>query len=217
VSATASQRQNASDNLLHLSVAIIAADKVTMLGLAALLQKEPRFKLTGNTTRDCKQVVDAIGRQKPDIVLLDLSIARPQQALECCRNIREASPTTQLVAFTNLEEPGIVDRATNAGVLGVVSRAGDPRELVRAVLFAGRGQPYVCSLLRQAPESPELSNRQEHILGLLAEGLDTQDIAERLGVSPETVKSHVKVILQKLSARGRAHAVAIGMRRALIS
>ena len=199
-----------------LSVAIIAPDKVTVLGLAALLRNEPRFALAGSTSRDCRQVIAAVARQRPDVALIDLSLDRAHQALECCRDIRDASPDTQLVVLTTAQEPSIVQRAQTAGALGVVARAGDPRELARAVLFAGRGQPYVCSTLREAPPAPQLSARQEHILALLSEGLNTQDIADRLGVSPETVKSHVKVILHKLGARGRTHAVAIGMRRCLI-
>jgi len=199
-----------------LSVAIIAADKVTVLGLAALLRNEPRFALAGSTNRDLDHVVELIARQQPHVALLDLSIGRPQETLAAVRQMRERAPDTQVVVFTNVEEPGIVERARSAGALGVVARSGDPRELARAVLFAGRGQPFVCSVLREAPNAPELSARQEHILGLLSEGLDTQDIADRLGVSPETVKSHVKVILHKLGARGRTHAVAIGMRRCLI-
>jgi DNA-binding NarL/FixJ family response regulator len=199
-----------------LSVAIVAADKITVFGLAALLRNEPRLILKGTSSRDNKQIVATVVRQRPDVVLLDFPLAHLQKTFECCRQIRAAAPQTEVVAFTNIEETGIVEQAKAAGAVGVISRTSDPREIVRAVLFAGRHQPYVCSLLSQAPTTPELSARQECILNLLSEGMDTQDIATELSVSTETVKSHVKVILQKLGARGRTHAVAIGIRRALI-
>jgi DNA-binding NarL/FixJ family response regulator len=92
----------------------------------------------------------------------------------------------------------------------------EPKEIVRAIISAGRHQVYVCPQLLQAPITPELSARQGLILNLLAEGKDTQDIATELNVSTETIKSHVKVILAKLGARGRTHAVAIGIRRSII-
>jgi DNA-binding NarL/FixJ family response regulator len=202
----------AVENGYALTVTIVA-DKVTVLGLGLLLRNEPYLALTGVAVHDRQQIVETVARQAPDVVLLDPP-THLQTTLECCRELRAAAPQTELVVFVSAVSAGVVERAQEAGALGVVSRSGDSQELVEAVLAAGRREPYVCSLLRQAPA--DLSARQESVLALIAEGLSTQDIATQLGVSPETVKSHVKVTLRKLDARGRAHAVAIGLRRALI-
>ena len=206
----------ADDVAPALTVAIVATNRATLLGLGALLRSERGLVLTGTTMRDRAQMLKTVAREHPDVVLLDLSLDRQPELLECCRQLREAAPNTELVVFTSATGVSIVERTQEVGVLGVVSHQGDPKELVRAVLHAGAHQPYVCTFFRQHAEASDLSARQESILGLIAEGLDTQDVAARLNVSPETVKSHVKAILAKLGAHGRAHAVAIGIRRGLI-
>jgi len=201
---------------LELSVTILAADRITFLGMGTLLRNEPRLALTGTVTRDCSRVISAVSRSKPEVVLLDLAIGKPQEVFDCCQKIKEAVENIEVIIFTDIEDPGIVERSQEAGAIGVVSRLGDTREFAKAVLFAGRHQTYIGTSLRDLPTIPELSGRQRAILELLAEGMDTQAIAKTLTVSPETIKSHVKVILQKLGAVGRTHAVAIGMRRGLI-
>jgi two-component system NarL family response regulator len=149
--------------------------------------------------------------------VLDIPRADETQALSVCRALADAG--VAVVAYCESEAPGTVQRALDAGALGVVSKSEDTAEVLRAGHVVARGKRHISPGMQSAvgpAESAAVTPRQRELLRLMADGLDTEDAAAALGVSPETVKTHVEGVMSKLGASGRTEAVAIALRRGII-
>lgn len=132
------------------------------------------------------------------------------------RAIRKAMPGTGIVAHARRAERYAVTQALEAGASAYVAKSSDPEQLERAVEAAADSDRFVDPATKQNGNGSPLTRRQREILQLLANGHSTDAAAERLGLSAETVRTHTKAALARLSARDRAHAVAIGLRSGLI-
>lgn len=130
------------------------------------------------------------------------------------RALRRAQPGLGIVAHGARAERHAAAEAIDAGATGFVAKSSPARSLERAVDAAAESETFVDPAASAA--GPLLTRRQRQILQLYADGQPTAAVANRLGLSAETVRSHTKGLLARLSARDRAHAVAIGLRNALI-
>jgi DNA-binding NarL/FixJ family response regulator len=156
---------------------------------------------------------------KPDVVLLDLSLPGVQ-GLDVLRELQMFSQPPPVVVLTIHDEQELVLGAARLGAHGYVLKQASRQELIDAIMSAAsRGyyfSPEIVDILRnpRTPVSPvQLSTREIEVLRLVADGADNREIAERLFVSSETVKTHLNNIYRKLGVAGRAHAVAIGLRQ----
>lgn len=133
------------------------------------------------------------------------------------RAMRKAMPGTGIVAHARRAERLSASEALDAGASAFVAKSSAPEQLERAVEAAVEADRFVdpATKAKNGNGSP-LTRRQREILQLLADGLSTTDAAHRLGLSAETVRTHTKAVLSRLTARDRAHAVAIGLRSGLI-
>ena len=138
------------------------------------------------------------------------------------KQISQAAPEVKTVVFSAYGDKRLLSDALSAGADGYVLKGSPPEDLLRAVRTVSAGKPFVDPSLSPAllmsqvgPDAP-LSEREREILQLLAGGLHTQQVATRIGLSAETVKSDTKRAIQKLEADTRVHAVAIALRQALI-
>jgi DNA-binding NarL/FixJ family response regulator len=190
---------------------------VVRQGIRALLEQELEgVEVSTAPTPDA--AVQESGGQAPDVVVIDLrrvsgdvkeTIAGLQRSLN--------SP---IVVFTADGGPRMLAEALKAGVKGYVRKDSPPEDLIRAIQAASSGEFYVdpalsSSLLLEEGERT-LTARQREILQMLADGMHTEEVAKQLGLSTETVRTHTKRILSKLSAGTRTQAVAIGIRSGLI-
>ena len=132
----------------------------------------------------------------------------------------QAKLKAAVVIFTGDGGPRMLSEALRAGVKGYVRKDSPPDDLLRAIRAAGEGEFYVDPSLSSSIVLDEgertLTARQREILQLLADGMQTDAVAARLGLSTETVRTHTKRILAKLHADTRTQAVAIGIRNSLI-
>lgn len=201
---------------MSFSVLLVDDHQATLLGLRQVIsQRSSRLevvKLTGSG----EEAVRYATSTPPDLACIDVGLIGKLDGFATCRALREASPQTEVVIYTAHRGGGIVRQAQEAGALGVVQKSDQFEEIVRALLNATRGLPYRSPGF-QDDEVPLLSARQYEILRLLADGLSTDAIAAELGVSLETVRTHIKKLLEKLRARDRAHAVARALRLGLIT
>ena len=131
------------------------------------------------------------------------------------RALRKTMPGTGIVALARRPEQQAAHEALDAGASAFVAKTSPPEALERAVDAAADADRFVDPAAHEAGRSP-LTRRQREILQLLANGLSTNDVAHRLGLSAETIRTHTKGLLGRLAARDRAHAVAIGLRTGLI-
>jgi DNA-binding NarL/FixJ family response regulator len=160
---------------------------------------------------------------RPEVVLMDARMPGIG-GVAAARAIATEHPGVRVVMFTAHAEQDLLWEALDAGAQGFVLKDSDSGALVAAIRQVMGGEPYVDprlapDFLRQLAKPRNagiLSAREREILQMLADGCSNREVSERLVVSVETVKTHVKHILAKLGAERRTQAVAIGIRQSLI-
>lgn len=157
-----------------------------------------------------------------DVAIVDMrywAVAAEPPSLsghDAIRSLRKVEPCLGIVAHGERAERHLATAALQAGATAYVSRTSDPAEVRRAVTAAAEQSDFVDPAVPPRGSRGVLTGRQRQILQLLADGESTTIAAEALGLGEETVKTHTKNILTRLGAKNRAHAVAIGIRTALI-
>lgn len=188
-------------------------------GLELLLGGNEDLELM-ETVPSGEDALAAIERHSPEVVIIDVRLPG-LDGVSTVRRIAELSPGTGMVMFSAYGDRRLVSDALAAGARGYVMKGSPPDDLIRAIHTVRAGAAFVDPslspmLLLGDEETETLAEREREILQLLAEGLHTDQVAERVDLSPETVKAETKRAIVKLEAEGRVHAVAIAVRRALI-
>jgi len=154
-----------------------------------------------------------------DVAVVDMASPTEQRlsGVATIRALLEAQPGLGVVAHADHAEGRVASEALHAGATAFVAKDSPALELKRAVDAAAESEEFVDPATVPPPRrGGALTRRQREILQLYAGGNSTAATAARLGLSPETVRTHTKAIFSRLDARGRAHAVAIALRGALI-
>lgn len=167
--------------------------------------------------------VALVTRRRPSVVVMDARMPG-EDGLSATERLREASPATRVIMFTAHAEQDLLWDAFEAGAQGFVLKDSDSATLVGAIRQVAAGEPFVdprlgpgfLERMGRPRRGGVLSAREREILQMLADGYSNREVSERLVVSVETVKTHVKHILSKLEAEHRTQAVAIGIRQSLI-
>jgi two-component system NarL family response regulator len=219
------------------SVRVLIADDHRLMreGTAALLEADPRISVVG-LARDGAEAVGQSVALTPDVVLLDLNMPGVG-GIEACAELRARLPATQVLMLTVSEHEEDLYAALRMGASGYLLKDMPPHELVEAILRVGGGEPQIAPRMAvrlladlTVPSRPPpppigadraskgmvddtLSEREQEVLALLAEGLRNREIADRLFITEATVKTHVRHILEKLQFRNRAEAAAYAARR----
>ena len=196
---------------------IIDDHPVVRQGIRALLEREiDAVEVTDAATPAA--AIGAAGADSPDVVIVD-----PRGAgLEVGSLVENLSRElgSAIVVFTSNGGARLLSESLKAGVKGYVRKDSPPEDLVRAIRAARSGEFYVDPALSSTIVLEEgdrtLTARQREILQMLADGMQTEAVAKRLGLSTETVRTHTKRILAKLHADTRTQAVAIAIRNGLI-
>jgi DNA-binding NarL/FixJ family response regulator len=198
---------------------LIADDhEIVREGLRMALSREPNIRVVGEAS-DGEAAVVLAERRRPAVVLMDVRMGNVDGVTAAGR-IRDRVPGTAVVLFTAHAERNLLQRGREAGARGYVLKEAGHDTIVRAIDRVARGEDFIDPAL--APSLLELSReslitgREREILQLLADGMSNADVAQKLFISQETVKSHVRHILAKLEADNRTQAVAIALREAII-
>ena len=168
-----------------------------------------------------EQVLDEVMRLRPQVVIMDVRLPGID-GISAVKRIAESCPEVQMVMFSAYGDKRLLSDAIAAGARGYVMKGSPPEDLLRAIRTVVGGKPFVdpslspTLLMAQNGSEAPLSEREREILQLLAEGLHTEEVARRIGLSGETVKSDTKRAILKLEADTRVHAVAIALRQAII-
>jgi DNA-binding NarL/FixJ family response regulator len=157
------------------------------------------------------------------VALIDIRLGE-DDGIDLTRRLLHADPERRIVLYTGNADEELLFDGLDSGARGYALKDGSPRELVDALELVADGGSYVDPRLRPALLSrrsterlPSLSNREREILDLLAQGLTGEQVAERLVLSAETVKTHIRNAMSKLEASTRVHAIAIALREGYIS
>ncbi|HEY1276611.1 MAG TPA: response regulator transcription factor [Thermoleophilaceae bacterium] len=189
-------------------------------GLALLFGQTEDVELVG-TVENGEQVLDAIARTEPEVVIVDVRLPGID-GISAVKRIAQGAPNVRTVMFSAYGDKRLLSDAIAAGARGYVMKGSPPEDLLRAVRTVSSGKPFVdpslspALLMTTGNADAPLSEREREILQLLAEGLHTEEVARRIGLSTETVKSDTKRAIMKLEADTRVHAVAIALRQAII-
>jgi NarL family two-component system response regulator LiaR len=211
------------------SIRILIADDHAIVreGLRALIGTEPGMELVGEAS-DGVEAVRMARALKPDVILLDLVMPR-MDGLEAIAAITQDDPEARILVLTSFAEDEKVFPAIKAGALGYLLKDTSPRELLRAITDVYRGESSlhptiarrVIGALSRPPSPPpagqELTEREVEVLGLVAQGLTNQEIADRLIIGERTVRKHVSNILGKLHLANRTQATLYALRTGLAS
>ena len=199
---------------------LIADDhEVVREGLRLSLSRAPHIRVIGEAA-DGASAVSLAERRRPDVVIMDVRMPG-MDGLEATRQLSEKAPDVAVLIFTAYSERSLLGRGLESGAKGYILKEAPHATLLRAIEKVARGESFVDpalmpSFLSGRDRDDMLTGREREILQLLADGMSNADVAQRLFISQETVKSHVRHILAKLEADTRTHAVAIALREAII-
>jgi DNA-binding NarL/FixJ family response regulator len=202
----------------QISVLIVEDHPIMRVGITALVSSSKEMIAIGQASNG-EDAVEQHARLNPDITLMDLRLPGIS-GVETIRKIRSTNRRARFIVLTTYDGDEDIHQAMEAGANGYLVK-GLPQEMlvnaVRRVHEGGRYLPPPMSraLAARTPDS-SLSAREREVLSLVAGGKSNREIASELGITEGTVKCHVSVILMRLKASDRTHAVMIGLRRGVI-
>jgi DNA-binding NarL/FixJ family response regulator len=202
-------------------------------GLEIVLVTEPDIDVVGEAS-DGAEAVQKAGEYLPDVVLMDVRMPR-SSGIEACRAIKETAPSAKIIILTMSDEEEDLFEAIRAGASGYLLKDIPLDEVAEAVRAVHSGQSLIspsmagklltefAALARrddderpQQVPAPKLTEREMQVLRLVARGMNNRDIAKELFISDNTVKNHVRNILEKLQIHSRMEAVMVAVREKLI-
>lgn len=187
-------------------------------GIAAVINSQPDMVMIAQASAG-REAIQTFRDHRPDVTLMDLRLP-DMSGIDVIIAIRNDFPDARIVMLTTFEGDVEIQRALAAGARGYVLKTMPPKELAEAVrqVHAGKKRiPHgIAAQLADHIADEALTEREIDVLRHVAGGNRNRDIAEQLRISEETVKVHVKHIMEKLGARDRTAAVAIGVRRGII-
>ena len=187
-------------------------------GLQMVLEQEPDIEVVGEAS-DGTEAVETAAETLPDIVLMDVRMPR-RGGIDACTAIHDVAPSTKIIMLTISDEEADLYDAIKAGAMGYLLKEISIEEVASAIRAVHGGQslisPSMASKLltefaamvkktdeRQQVPAPRLTDREMEVLKLVAKGLNNRDIAKQLFISENTVKNHIRNILEKLQLHSR--------------
>ena len=206
-------------------IVLIEDHRVVSRGLRTYLESFDDIKVTGIAASG-EEALKKLDEWSPDVVVMDLMMPGGMDGIETTRLVRSQFPHTRVVVLTASTDEARLIASLRAGAIGYVRKDAEPEVLLSAVRAAARGlsviDPSVAGttlldLARGGPPEEELTERELTVLRQLAHGRTNREIADKLFISEETVKTHLGNILGKLQLTHRTQALIYALKRKLIS
>jgi DNA-binding NarL/FixJ family response regulator len=206
-----------------LTVVVVDDDDEIRTGIVSLIAGAPDITCIGDYVGG-EEALAALRTSVPDVVLMDIQMPE-MSGIECTRRLKEKDPSLQIMMLTMYEDEESIFASLKAGATGYLVKTTPREQVLEAIRDLVRGgSPMSSSIARkvvnafhQSPagsaETDHLTPREEEILAALAKGYRYKEVAEKLFISPETVRSHVHRIYEKLHVRSRTEAVVKYLKR----
>ena len=208
---------------MPISVSIVEDSEKFRSTLARVLNRTEGIRCVSQYG-SAEEALKALPADKPDVVLMDINLPGIN-GVECVRQLKQALPAVQVMMLTVYEDTENIFSALTAGANGYMLKRTPTKELLEAITEVHRGgSPMTMHIARKVVQSLQhtaataqptenLSEREQQVLDLLSQGLMYKEIAEKLGISYETVHTYIRRIYEKLQVRTRTEAVAKFLRR----
>jgi len=201
-------------------IRILSVDDHPLLrsGIAALINDQPDMDLVAQAS-DGREAIQLFRQDRPDVTLMDLRLP-DMSGIDAMIAIRAEFADARILMLTTFEGDVEIQRALRAGARGYLLKSMPPKDLVAAIRQVHAGKKSVpttvAAHLAEHMSDEALTEREVDVLARVAGGNRNRDIAEQLFISEETVKVHMKHIMEKLGANDRTQAVAIAIRRGIL-
>lgn len=202
-----------------IKVAIVDDHKILTEGLRGLIEESLQATVVGvaHTAADCRH---SIGFWRPDVLLLDVGLP-DMSGIDLCKELTAAFPDTRILALTTHNEYTVVRTMLDNGASGYLVKNAMAEEVLAGIEAVAAGKTFLSheiDVLMKKPSSTNiwLSQRERELLKLICEGLTNGEIAERIFLSPETIKGYRKNLLLKLGAKNTAVLVKMAIEQKLI-
>ncbi|HYO41417.1 MAG TPA: response regulator transcription factor [Nocardioidaceae bacterium] len=210
-------------------VAVVDDQELFRRGLTMLLGVEDDIEVVGEAG-DGVAATDLVAAAAPEVILMDVRMPK-RSGIEACVAIKEIAPTTRIIMLTVSDEEADLYDAVKNGASGYLLKDSSIDEVAQAVRVVADGQSLISPSMaiklldefkqmsrsdRQQLPTPRLTERELEVLKLVAQGLNNREIAKRLFISENTVKNHVRNILEKLQLHSRMEAVMYAVREKLL-
>jgi DNA-binding NarL/FixJ family response regulator len=208
---------------MPISVSIVEDNDQLRATLARVIGRAEGFRCSSHYA-SAESALQALPNDRPDVVLMDINLPG-MNGVECVRQLRRLLPGTQVLMLTVYEDTENIFNALAAGAAGYLLKRTQSKELIEAIREVHRGgSPMTTHIARKVTESfrragpsptstENLSDREQEVLNCLSQGFLYKEIAEKLGISYETVHTYIRRIYEKLQVRTRTEAVAKFLRR----
>lgn len=200
-------------------VMIVDDHSVVRVGLSAIINLERDMAVCGEAESGT-DAVELAGRLAPDVVVMDL-VMPDMDGADATAALMQAAPGSKVLILTTFGTSAEIRRAMDAGAVGAVTKDISNSSLADAIRDTANGIPHFSPEIRQTmdelADAPVLSGRQMELLASIARGLSNDDLVVQLGISKTRVKQLLAEVYARLGAANRAEAVAIALKRRIIS
>jgi two-component system, NarL family, response regulator LiaR len=204
-----------------ITLAVVDDHRVVARSLQVYLESFDDLRLVG-VAASGEELLERFDEWRPQVVIQDLLMPGGIDGIETTRRLIARQPDVRVIALTASTDEARMMGVLRAGASGYVRKDAEPETLLAAVRAVGRGRTFIDPAIghrvaRAAPSPDDLTARERDVLKQMALGRSNKEIAERLAIGEETVKTHVRHLLAKLGAENRAQAAVRALARGVVS